>query len=372
MKSHYFMENNQKAYEYSQELLSLQTPSSIKDLDTRMKFFATLSDLSQDLGKTGDSEKYKREMLKIQVVLYNQGKTDRKDLLYTYWCLVQAQIDNTNYKMAHKTYKHIKLFNLNSMHSQDVVKSFNEDESGKFFPICFSSLSEFFSDPLDVTIKMADFRSRNKILYKKILSNPEWNENSVKATNLRHEVLHLVKSKSEIWGNLPDLCTNSFQWLRLSIFLNYNIQSHMKVLVENNCHFVADCKIGASLEEVNVTLIFSILRLLYRKPLERKRLFMILSDALTDSIKSPSYYLWEHMKKLQRYIILREVIPFITFYVKNAKYAKVENVKKMVQMKNSWMIINHFDKHRNTPFYEFQTSSSRNYDLEDFIPVQDE
>ena len=83
MKSHYFMENNQKAYEYSQELLSLQTPSSIKDLDTRMKFFATLSDLSQDLGKTGDSEKYKREMLKIQVVLYNQGKTDRKDLLYT-------------------------------------------------------------------------------------------------------------------------------------------------------------------------------------------------------------------------------------------------------------------------------------------------
>ena len=52
---------------------------------------------------------------------------------------------------------------------------------------------------------------------------------SVEMTTLRFDVCQLCKCKSDILTN-PNVDIKNFQWLKLSILLNYNIQSHLKLV----------------------------------------------------------------------------------------------------------------------------------------------
>ena len=86
------------------------------------------------LNKNEDAEIYSRELLKVEVGLYNMNQIDKNSLLASYLSLIDAQIKNTKFKNAQKTLKMIKIFNLNSMNPQDIRTAFEQENLIKKFP----------------------------------------------------------------------------------------------------------------------------------------------------------------------------------------------------------------------------------------------
>ena len=74
----------------------------------------------------------------------------------------------------------------------------------------------------------------------------------------------------------------------------------------------------------------------------RKNLFALLYVSLNGNAKYASKIISGTIKKYPNYIIFREVMPFLTYFVKTSR--DYEEVKPMLQLKNSLKIIKHFEK----------------------------
>ena len=80
--------------------------------------------------------KYARELLKVNVALYNANKVEKFDLLLSYYELIDLQVQLGDSKSAKKIFeKHLKLFNLNSMNLNDVLLALNEEGYEKILPL---------------------------------------------------------------------------------------------------------------------------------------------------------------------------------------------------------------------------------------------
>jgi hypothetical protein len=63
-----------------------------------------------------DEFQYPKEILKLDVLRYNAKEIDKLKLLKSYYNCTNMQTEIGNFKSAKKTLKHLKMFNLNSMH----------------------------------------------------------------------------------------------------------------------------------------------------------------------------------------------------------------------------------------------------------------
>ena len=76
----------------------------------------------------------------------------------------------------------------------------------------------------------------------------------------------------------------------------------------------------------------------------RKGLFSLLYVSLTGNAKCPSYYLGEAIRIYPKFLTRDIVMPFITFFVKTSEDSSQHEVKQMLMLKNSLIIMNHFEK----------------------------
>ena len=93
------------------------------------------------LGKDDETEKYSRELLKLEIKFYNQGEKDKNSVLRSYLNLIDAQMKNKNYNVTLKTFSHLKIFNLHSSDPKNVKAALEQDESIKQFPIFVLNLT---------------------------------------------------------------------------------------------------------------------------------------------------------------------------------------------------------------------------------------
>ena len=122
---------------YLENNLQLDTPVDIskkKDVIVVMKY------ASSELNMKQDAMKFAKELLKIQVALYNAKEIEKYELLLGYYDLIDLQIQLGHSKNAKKIMdKHLKLFNLNSMDLNDVLLSM--EEAGYYEILPFSSFT---------------------------------------------------------------------------------------------------------------------------------------------------------------------------------------------------------------------------------------
>ena len=122
--SNYNLNNYEKTLEYGQKCLDLQ----LKKPDSQTVDILDLMCVSSNrLERYHDSSTYAREILKINVVRYNEKEIAIHDLLLTYSDLLDHQIKEKNMIGAKKTIKHLKIFNLKSMDPNDVLVSMDEE-----------------------------------------------------------------------------------------------------------------------------------------------------------------------------------------------------------------------------------------------------
>ena len=130
---------------YLENNLQLDTPVDIskkKDVIVVMKY------ASSELNVKQDAMKYAKELLKIQVALYNAKEIEKYELLLGYYDLIDLQIQLGHSKNAKKILaKHLKLFNLNSMDLNDVLLSMEEAGYYKILPFSSFALNTSMNVP---------------------------------------------------------------------------------------------------------------------------------------------------------------------------------------------------------------------------------
>ena len=137
------------------------------------------------LNKNEDAEKYSRELLKLQVGLYNLDQIDKNSLLASYLSLIDAQIKNKKFKNAQKTLKMIKIFNLNSMNPQDIRTGFEQENLIKKFPGLYPGWDFRDCDSVGTD------ENRLKEYYYKLTSNETDREESINFTDICYKVSHI-------------------------------------------------------------------------------------------------------------------------------------------------------------------------------------
>ena len=109
--SYFNLNNYEKTLEYAQKCLDLglKKPfSQIVDLYDVMRVSASR------LERFSEASKYAKEMLKIHVTKYNEKQITKHELLITYFNRIDLQIREGDINGARKTFRHLKIFNLNT------------------------------------------------------------------------------------------------------------------------------------------------------------------------------------------------------------------------------------------------------------------
>ena len=102
-----------------------------------MTMICSMAKASFTLEKYEDAARYCKEQLKICIESYNSGSragfesfrlgsvgpVEQYQVMHCYKDLIEAQIKNKSFKEAQKTFKKIKMFNLNSMTPDNVFKA---------------------------------------------------------------------------------------------------------------------------------------------------------------------------------------------------------------------------------------------------------
>ena len=104
--SYFSTKNYEKVLECGHELLSLKNEKAkVFDMSMTLKM---IRESTLALEKYDETEKYSRELLKLEIKFYNKGEVDKNSVLRSYLNLIDAQMKNKNYNVTLKTFSHLK------------------------------------------------------------------------------------------------------------------------------------------------------------------------------------------------------------------------------------------------------------------------
>jgi len=285
--------------------------------------------------------KYPKEILKLNVERYNAKEIDNLQLLKTYDNCIKMQTKIGDFRSAKKTLKHLKLFSLNSVNSNDAIKAIEDEDYGKIFP-----LNDLLNDS-----EVKDKKKLASEFCKRTLDHETF-ELFQKKVRLYKHISILCWKKHEILLNLCEIPI-SFQWgyLALNIFLDINL--HLELLVETLRESSVEIAVkAAKLNESVVVNITGITLLLADKDqMNRKKLFSRMTNCY-----GGSWHMSLFISNAQRHfsnLDVQKVMPFLEFCFRSLNEGATShelNVSKveLSTFKNSLIISKYFGALQNT------------------------
>ena len=354
---YYCAKNHEKTIEYGQKTLDSGLQLK-KSFGPKVDILDVMCESSNILGRYQDASKYAKELLKIQIVRYNRKEIATHDLLISYSNLLDHQIKEKNMIGAKKTIKNLKIFNLNSIDSNDVLVSMNKEGLKNLLPLSYQlkvniSEEEKTQHVLDFCTK--NFSSKNDI--KEFIINLQTYHYAGKICWMKFLIYRHFDSmpNCEKWGQIYRNMIPVFL-MHLNFLVKAPGQNEIFEKLQKTSKVILPYK-HYILELINCSL-----RLANNNPVnqhERKQIFSHLCQTLITSdfwTGSPRNYISEALRKYP-INVMQELMPFIQFFIKynteelvtdsqNAKYQ--EQKEQMIVLKNSLIIMNHFKTTKET------------------------
>ena len=353
-----------KSFLENDKLLLYTTPMQIE----RKQIVLTLMKFASDkLHMKQEAMKYTKELLKILVAQYNAKEIEKYQLLLVYHDLIDLQIQLGDSKSAKKVIdKRLTLFNLNSMHPNDVLLSMKEEGYEKILP-----LGIFMGNNNEHCIR--EFR--------KNWSSVESYEHWMKMMRTFFYVGKICWQK-HIFGyrmSRRTCCPSNMTWGNISLKVYYDIVQHIRIYFKledqnQNNTILSDDQITAVVKLINEVLhdtISTALLLADNDHLRRAEIFSTLFQVLFSSedgvlmiggTKKISCYITE-IQQANNNIDGKRVMNFIQFCLKSLNENRVEITRispfsidtewvnsrenldlrmQFLTLKNSLTIMNHF------------------------------
>jgi len=225
------LEKDEMVLVYGQKLLDMNFVQNKMDNTEHLVVLYSMTNAAIRLRRLQDIMKLLKEKLKIHVIKYNNGQLSDKQLLGSYAPLIESQIQNKCFIKALKTYKHIKLFGLNSLEPDDVLASLEAEGYKKYFP---QSIFNFEEDESVLSNSILELNKKQKSLPKKyydISTKKQYNDFLSYIGHIM-TIGDMCTLKCMIFKGLNDL-TQCRKWTRLPCMI-YN-----DVLFE--CMNMKDC-----------------------------------------------------------------------------------------------------------------------------------
>ena len=348
VKSFHGLDDFENVFKYGEKYLaiSMQTMTT-EDSTRRRHLLIWMQGASRKLNRI-DEFQYPKEILKIDVVRYNSKEIDKLELLSSYWNCISMQIEIGNFKSAKKTLKHLKLFSLNSMHSNDAIKAIENEDYGKVFPL--NNLLNN-SEVKEQTKLETDFCKRNSS-----------DHDSVQLYLKKVEVYRWISNicwQKHILMNIVEIPIN-FEWGHLALNIHYDISLHLELLVKHLalCKKMSE-KISVEVAKLNGNTMIEIvgitLLLADKDQLNRQKLFCQLAKKMHDigNINCKWTKCITYAQRQFEFSDVQIVVPFLEFCLRflNEGAASQELNELQMQLltfKNSLTISNHFGALKNT------------------------
>ena len=291
------IDNHEKTIEFGQKFLEIKSEEPLIHVSIILEMIV---DSSEVLDENEDCMKYRKEILKINILRFNKGEINQREVLEKYHSVITRLHYTNSFSCIEKTMKKLKLFNLNSKDPNDVKASFDKEYQTKNFEI------ELFL----LVGRLCFYKSR---------------------------VLQYFCDR-----------INCSKWATLHFEILYDIQQKTRQLERNGLITEANSKHESILLET----IFSSLNLSYviSDFENRKKLFLKVYLAILQNERFISYYIGETVKEYS--IKFGYVMPFINFCIKNLDEAVPQNPpswsieegrKKLIAYKNSLIIWKHLN-----------------------------
>lgn len=309
------------------------------------------------LQKDQDAMKYTKELLKINIIRFNKGEIKQFDVLKSYNQLIALQLynfakdyDSGSSPAAMKTFKRLKLFNLNSMDPHDVLAAVEKEGYRKYFPI---------------HQKIEGKESINPNYYHKHFSKNDWPEESLEKIKLFYVISELASLKGLTLEQrfLEGDKLVAEQWCLFSLMILRDVTMHLKYLeqsgrlekIDKEDHYddVNPCQQNfidiLSYEAVLCRTIYQSIFFSTSYPSQRKKIFTQLYPLLLENKRSASYYIGETFRG---YPQTDEKLPLVLFCIKQLTAATMDGSPdptitsqkdQMITFKNSLLIQKHFN-----------------------------
>ena len=336
------LDDFENVFEYGEKYLEIsRQPISPKERYMRKILFSMMKDASMKLNKLLDDFKYAKEILKLNVVRYNAHEIEKGELLYSYWLYIKVQMEIDDFKSAKKTVKHIKLFSLNSMDSNDVIKAMENEGFGKFFP-------------LNNLLNGSEINEEKKTEFFKSNSDLDSLEVFSKEVAVYYYVSNICWQKQELLMSLGEIC-KSFEWGHLALNILNDIHLHLDLWLNFSRKQAFD--LAQYFNKVLTDIIGLTLILADKDYLNREHLFSQLSKKMEKEVGDIFRYISGALKSVSLECMsaqrcfsnldVQKVIPFLEFWLRslNRGPTSIEPTKLKVELatfKNSLAIMNHF------------------------------
>ena len=348
VKSFYDLDDYENVFKYGEKYLEIsQQTMTSEDRGMRRQLLFFMQLASRELNRI-DEFQYPKEILKLNVVRYNAKEIDILELLISYWNCIRMQIEIGNFKSAKKTMKHLKLFSLNSMHSNDTIKAIENEDYGKVFPL--NNLLNN-SEVKEQTKLERDFCKRNSSDYESF--QLYWKKVE------GYMLISRICWQKHILMNLGEIPIN-FEWGHLTLNIHHDVSLHLKLLVKHlePCKKTSEeiaveaAKLNGCtmIETVGITLLLA-----DKDQMNRQKLF----SQLTKKI----YGGYQHTIPISNFILtaqrlfsnldVQKVMPFLDFCLRSFNEGATSNELNVLKVqlstfKNSLTIMNHFGALKNT------------------------
>ena len=329
----------ENAFKYGEKYLEISLQAMTpEDRCSRNYLLSLMQKASMKLNRI-DEFRYPKEILKLNVERYNAKEIDNLELLQSYNNCIKMQTKIGDFRSAKKTLKHLKLFSLNSVNSNDAIKAIEDDDYGKVFP-----LNDLLNDSeaKDKKKLASEFRTLNH-------DNFQLLQNKIR---LYRCISMICWKKHEI---LLNLCESpiSFEWgyLALNIFLDINL--HLELLVETLAETSEEITVKASKfnESVVVNITGITLLLADQDQMNRQKLFSRMTKCY-GGLWHMSLFILNAQRKFSN-LDVQKVMHFLEFCFRSFNEGATShelNVSKveLSTFKNSLTIMNHFGALKNT------------------------
>ena len=342
------LDDFENVFRYGEKYLAIgmQTMTSEERVMRRSVLFL-IQEASRKLNRIEEYQ-YPKEILKLDVERYNAKEMDKLELLSSYWNCINMQIEIGNFKSAKKTLKHLKLFSLNSMHSNDAIKAIENEDYKKVFP----------SNNL---LNNSEVREQKKI-----------ETDFCKRNSSDHESFQLYREKVEGYMRISRICWQkhilmnlgeipfNFDWGHLALNIHHDISLHLELLVT---HLELCKKPSEEIEDgvaklngcTMIEIVAFTLLLADKDLMNRKKLFSQLTKKMYDvgNINCKWTKCIMYAQRQFSNLDVQIVVPFLEFCLRflNEGAASQENNELKMQLstfKNSLRISNHFAALKNT------------------------
>ena len=372
-------ERDKMVLKYGQMALDMNLIQRYGDKSEHYTIITSMMRASIGFGKLQDYMNLTKEKLKIDVSRYNNGHWSSNQLLASYARLIESQIQNKCFTKALKTYKHITLFNLNSLDPKDVLASLEENGYKAHFPQSFFSIED---DETVLSTSMLELHKRHSERRISIpqktydIGNDEkYNDfHAYTSSIMRIGDMCTLKcmvfkglndlNQCKKWTRLPLLLYNDvlFEWMNMSEEINENDSkktnqntecNEINVFKSTKHHYTANLY-GYVKKILSATLTLSVC-----DPSKRHELFNQLIKQIMK--QEPSVQLCISTVVKESNIPFEDVTPFLEYCIDYFSKQKIDlhekkdsieaisfqtQQKEIVTYKNSLHIINYFEKLR--------------------------